>query len=177
MEERGLSGRGLNECGPIAAFLAEDHRRLDALLRSALAEPDRVDHTAYDQFRAGLLRHIGMEEKILVPAAHRWRGGNPLPMAATLRLDHGAIASLLMPTPTAAIIKTLRSILGGHNTIEEGPGGLYESCDILAGAEAEPILIRLHAAPALSVMPYSDTATVLSTVRRAVERAGYRFEE
>ena len=172
MEERGRSGRG-----PIAALLAEDHRRLDALLQSALAEADRVDHTAYDQFRAGILRHIGMEEKILVPAVHRSRGGNSLPMASALRLDHGAIASLLMPTPTAAIIKMLRGILGEHNTIEEGPGGLYEICDTLAGAEAEPILIRLHAAPVLRVMPYSDTETVLSTVRRAVERAGYQFEE
>jgi hypothetical protein len=172
MEERGQNGRG-----PIAALLAEDHRRLDALLLSALAEADRVDHAAYDQFRAGILRHIGMEEKILVPAAQRWRGGKPLPMAAALRLDHGAIASLLMPTPTAGIIKTLRSILGRHNTIEEGSGGLYDICDTLAGPEAEQILTQLHAAPALRVMPYSDTATVLSTVRRAVERAGYRFEE
>jgi hypothetical protein len=65
--------------GPVASFLAGDHVRLDALLRRATA-PRAIDEAAYAEFRAGLLRHIGMEEKILLPAAHsapaaagRWR--------------------------------------------------------------------------------------------------------
>ena len=49
-------------------FLAADHVRLDGLLTVARAG-DRIDADAYEQFRAGLLRHIGMEEKILLPAA------------------------------------------------------------------------------------------------------------
>jgi hypothetical protein len=51
-----------------------------------------------------------MEEKILLPAARRWNGGQPLSIAAKLRLDHGAIAALLMPTPTTDIIATLHRI-------------------------------------------------------------------
>ncbi len=163
--------------GPITRFLAEDHRRLDGLLQSAVADIDQVDHAAYDRFRAGLLRHIGMEEKILLPAAQRWHGGKPLPVAAKLRLDHGAIACLLMPTPTAAIIAMLRGILADHNELEEGLDGLYETCDVLAAAETEPIVARLEAAPEVQVMPYSDTTTVINTVCRAVERAGYHFKK
>ena len=87
--------------GPLRRFLTEDHQRLDRLLQAALTDDHRVDAAAYHQFRAGLLRHIGMEEKILLPAAQRLRGGEPLPLAAKLRLDHGALAALLMPTPTA----------------------------------------------------------------------------
>ena len=49
--------------------------------------------------------------------------------AAKLRLDHGAFAALLVPTPTPAIIAALRAILGAHNVVEEGPGGVYECCD------------------------------------------------
>jgi hypothetical protein len=64
-----------------------------------------------------------MEEKILLPAAQRLRGGQPLSIATKPRLDHGAIASLLMPPPTAAVIATIRAVLKVHNTIEEGPGG------------------------------------------------------
>lgn len=172
-----MERRERNGVGPITTFLVEDHRRLDALLQSAVSDPNQVDRTTYDQFRAGLLRHIGMEEKILLPAAQRWRGGKPLPVAAKLRLDHGAIACLLMPTPTAAIIAMLRGILADHNEIEEGPDGLYETCDALAAAEAEPIVARLEAAPEVQVMPYSDTTTVINTVCRAVERAGYHFKE
>src|SRR5581483_6857560 len=48
-----------------------DHERLDALLRRAFASAGSVDSEAYDAFRRGLLRHIGMEEKILLPAAQR----------------------------------------------------------------------------------------------------------
>jgi hypothetical protein len=169
---------GENETAePITDFLLEDHRRLEALLRSAVAHANHVDQGAYDQFRAGLLRHIGMEEKILLPAAQRLRGGEPLPIAAKLRLDHGAIASLLMPPPTAAIIAKLRAVLKVHNTIEEGPGGLYETCDELAGSEAAQLLAKLQAAPEVTVLPGSDSPAVMPAVQRAVERAGYDFRE
>ena len=96
--------------GPLTGYLAEDHRRLDTLFQSASADPDHIDRAAYEQFRGGLLRHIGMEEKILLPAAQRLNGGTPLSMAAKLRRDHGALAALLMPTPTAAIINIPRII-------------------------------------------------------------------
>lgn len=161
------------KAGPITDFLLEDHRRLEALLQSAVAHADHVDQGAYDQFRAGLLRHIGMEEKILLPAAQRLQGGEPLPIASKLRLDHGAIASLLMPPPRAAIIAKLRAVLKVHNTIEEGPGGLYETCDELASAEAAQLLAKLQTAPELAVLPCSDSPVVMPAVQRALERAGY----
>ena len=61
--------------------------------------------------------------------------------------------------------------------MEEGPGGLYETCDELAGADAAQILAKLKAAPEVAVLPHSDTPTVMSTVRRAMERVGYTFRE
>ncbi len=162
--------------GPIASFLGEDHRRLDALLQSALEQPTRVNREGYDQFRAGLLRHIGLEEKILLPVVQRWRGGEPLPVAGKLRLDHGALATLLMPTPTTAILTTIRRLLTDHNAVEEGPGGVYALCDQLAGSEAESLLTVLRAAPSVAVMPHSDSPAVMTTLRRALERAGYYME-
>ena len=90
-------------------FFAADHRRLDTFLRRAMTDAEVIDRGAYAEFRAGLLRHIGMEEKILLPAAQRLGGGKPLAMAAKLRLDHGALAALLVPTPTPTIIAVLRA--------------------------------------------------------------------
>jgi len=78
-----MSLRENEKAGPITDFLLEDHRRLEALLQLAVAHADYVDQGAYDQFRAGLLRHIGREEKILLPAAQRLRDGEPLPIAST----------------------------------------------------------------------------------------------
>jgi hypothetical protein len=159
----------------VGRFLADDHDRLDALLARAKADPEAVDRAAYAEFRKGLLRHIGMEEKILLPAAQRGHGGEPLPVAARLRLDHGALASLLVPSPTAKIVAAIRHILGPHNEIEEQPGGVYETCERLAGAgaEGEELLARLRAAPEVPVHDHVDGERVMAAARRAVERAGY----
>ncbi|MDF0642609.1 MAG: hemerythrin domain-containing protein [Nitrospira sp.] len=161
--------------GPLGCYLTEDHRRLERLLQATATDSDKLDDSSYALFRAGLLRHIGMEEKILLTAVHRLRGGEPLPVAAKLRLDHGALAALLMPTPTGAIIATIRAILADHDQLEEGPGGVYEICDELAVSEAEQLLAKLRAAPEVSVMPHSDGPAVMHAVHRALERAGYRL--
>ena len=52
-------------------LLERDHARLDGLLRAA---GGNIDPVVYEEFRAGLLRHIGLEEKILLPAARRQGG-------------------------------------------------------------------------------------------------------
>lgn len=169
-EDRGAATRRV---GAIAALLTADHERLDALLRRAFSTPGAIDHDAYAAFRKGLLRHIGIEEKILLPAARRARDGEPLPSAARLRLDHGALAALLVPSPTAAIASAIRTILERHNALEEGPAGVYETCERLAGPEAEDLLAALGAAPEVSVNPHVDSPLVLEATRRALLRAGY----
>lgn len=162
--------------GPLAQFLSADHRRLDALLKSTASKMGQVNRKVYDQFRAGLLRHIGMEEKILFPAVQRQRGGDPLPIAAKLRLDHGALATLLMPSPTPAILAAIRRLLVDHNALEEGPDGVYDLCDQAAGTETESLLKALRDAPSVAVMPHSDSPAVMTTLRRALERAGYSMD-
>ena len=158
--------------GVVAAFLAADHARLDALLEGA-GQSDPIDWCDYVAFRAGLLKHIGMEEKILLPAAQAARGGRPLPVAAQLRLDHGALAALLVPTPSAAILRALRTILTAHNAIEEAPGGVYETCEQLLGADAGALLARLRAAGDVPLHPNVDGPRIMTAARRALDRAGY----
>jgi hypothetical protein len=159
--------------GTITRLLTADHERLDALLRRAFATPGTIDHEAYAAFRKGLLRHIGMEEKILLPSAERARGGEPLPCAPRLRLDHGALAALLVPSPTAAIGDAIRAILERHNALEEGPDGAYEACERLAGPGAEALLAALSAAPEVPVNRHTDSPLVVEAMRRALVRAGY----
>jgi hypothetical protein len=164
----------MNVPGPITRLLQADHERLGALLERAFAAPGAIDHGAYAAFRSGLLRHIGMEEKILLPAAQRARGGEPLPSAARLRLDHGALAALLVPPPSAAVGNAIRSILERHNAVEEGPEGAYEACEeLVGGAEAEALLAALTAMPEVRVSPHSDSPLVFAALRRALTRAGY----
>jgi len=140
--------------GPIERFMTDDHGELDQLLsRADAAEP--VDEATYADFREHLLRHIAMEEKVLLPFAKE-RRGEALPIAQQLRLDHGAIAKLLVPSPTHAICAELRALFVRHNPLEEGAGALYAICDELAGNEADAIVERLRAQPRVPVAKHYD---------------------
>jgi hypothetical protein len=136
-----------------------------------------IDLGRYAEFRRGLLRHIAIEEKILLPAAQRAQGGDPLAPAAGLRLDHGAIAALLVPTPTPAIVATMREILTTHNVLEEKPGGLYALCDCLLARDADAIVREMASYPNVPVSAHNDGPGVPPALRRALERAGYRLRD
>ncbi len=159
--------------GPIYRMLAGDHARMDELLDRAVADPVQIEFESYGEFRRALLKHIAMEEKILLPAAQRLNGDEPLAVAARLRLDHGAMAALLVPTPTPHVIGALKAILAIHNRLEEGAGGLYETCDRLAGEQAEQIVAQLRNAPGVPAAPFNDSPKVMPAARRALVRAGY----
>jgi hypothetical protein len=158
--------------GPLHRFFAADHRRLDRLLRRSIDEPGRVDLAPYGEFRAGILRHIGMEEKVLLPAARRARGGTPLEVASRLRVDHGAITALLVPTPTPRLVADLLSVLVPHNRREEEAGGVYDACDDALGpAEAARLAEELQAFPEVPLKPYNDAPSVARHVEENLARA------
>jgi hypothetical protein len=151
--------------------MAADHDRLDRLLERALSSADRFDLDAFEEFRVGLLRHIGIEEKLLLPDARRRRSGDPLPLAARLRVEHAAIASLLVPTPDRALVAELRTLLVPHNRIEEESGGVYELVEGLAGGEAAALLRRAQAAPPPPPARHFDGAGVVRTAVEALALA------
>ena len=163
--------------GPICRLLVADHRRLERLLDEAAAAGDVIEPAPYAAFRKGLLRHIGIEEKILLPAAQRARDGEPLAVAARLRLEHGAIAALLVPTPTPAIVAALRAILARHDALEEGPDGVYATCERLLGGTAGAVLGAIRGASDVPVSAHADGPRVMDAMARALARAGYDLRD
>jgi len=157
-------------------YLAHDHERLDAALQQTIRDPAHIDRSAYREFREGLLRHIGMEEKILFPAARTANAGTPLVSTAKLHLDHAALAALLVPTPTNSIIAAIRTVLAEHNPVEEDPGGVYEQCEQLFQANIDEILLRLKSAPAVTLADHVDNTTSMESARYALRKAGYRID-
>ena len=141
--------------GPIEKLLTADHAHLDELLASADGGGGWIDAPVYAKFRLGLLRHIAMEEKILLPFA-RAKNGQALSIAKKLRAEHGELASLLVPSPTPALCARLRVKLLEHNRVEEGADGLYALCDALAGKEAPELVARLRAQPEVPAAPHYD---------------------
>ena len=135
--------------GCIHDLLAQDHRHLDRLL--ARAGDSRA---AYDRFRASKLRHIAMEERILLPAARRANGGEPIAEAEQLRVDHGRIASLLTVVPTARTVAGIAAILATHERLEEP---VYAACELLLGAAGcADVLRALRDHPSIRVTPIPE---------------------
>jgi hypothetical protein len=108
----------------ICRYLADDHRRLDALPERAMSDPENIDAAAYAQFRSGLLKHIGVEEKMFLP-----RGTKATPRRTASRRAQTAPRSRRVgcaagPSPTAPVVAAIRVIFNVHNPIEEEPGGM-----------------------------------------------------
>jgi hypothetical protein len=163
--------------GALNKFFTEDHRRLESLLEQAFIQSDHVDEVAYIKFRTGLLKHIGQEEKILIPALNKIHENQLYPPAAKLRLEHGAIAALLVLPPSAKIKNVLLGILQHHNVREESEKGLYTDCDCLLVDAVETMLDKVHHYPDVPVMHYNNTQHAHDAARRAVTRAGYDFDQ
>lgn len=155
----------------ITEYLLRDHQRLRALLERARAA-DPLDEEAFAAFRAGLLRHIAIEEKLLWPAARRARGDRPLEQARALRIEHAALGSLLVPTPDAALCDEIRSLLGAHDAREEGEGGVYTECEhLLSAAESAQLAERAASFRQIRAAPYYDGPAAHRTAASALAAA------
>lgn len=161
---------------PLYDFFTNDHHRLEALLDKATEKKGEVNQEIYHQFRTGLLKHIKMEEKVLFPAAVRANNGEPLPLAAKLRLDHGAITSLMVVPPTDDVIKVLRTVLDQHDELEEAPGGMYDVCEQLTSGETQELLEVLKSTGEVPVHHFNTADYALAAAKRALARAGFDFD-
>ena len=158
--------------GKLSAFMTAQHRELDNLLLQVGSDGASLDSRAYQSFRELLLRHIRIEERILLPMAERKQGA-ALPIAARLRLDHGALAALVMLPPSSRAFRALRALLDAHNPLEESEDGAYARCEGLAGAEMDELLVQIETAPPVPVSPWIDDARIIATAKRALARAGH----
>lgn len=161
--------------GALSDYFLADHKRLAALLdRAADGE---VNEKVYGELRAGLFAHIAMEERCVLPAIVEAKGGRPLLTARRVRAEHRAIRALLVLPSTRGTIGLLRRVLIQHETLEDGPGGLYESCEAFLGPRADEVLSRCRAfrpepalAPAASENAFDDAI-------RALSAAGFQASE
>lgn len=162
---------------PLYDFFTNDHRRIEDLLVKATEKGGDIENEYYHQFRTGLLKHIKMEEKILFPAAQKANGGVPLPLAAKLRLDHGAITALMVVPPTPDVIKVIWHVMEIHDKLEEEPGGMYDVCEKLAKEETQAILKELENTTEVPVHPHNRADYALKAARNALLRAGFDYDE
>lgn len=162
---------------PLHQFFTEDHHRIDRLLNKATEQPGEIDMNYYHQFRTGLLRHIKMEEKTLFPAAKKTNQAVMQQLIPRYRLEHGALTALMVPPPTESLVQVIRYVLEKHDLAEEEPGGLYDVCEALTHGQTQELLDQLAAVEEVPVHPPNPAPIAIESARRALERAGYNFDE
>ena len=162
---------------PLHHFFTEDHHRIETFLNKATEKEGEIEMNNFHKFRTQLLRHIKMEEKILFPAAKKVNLEVMQELIPRFRLEHGALTALLVPPPTADIIKVIRFVLDKHDLAEEEPGGLYDICEALTQGQTAELLIQLPKTEEVPVHPPNPAAIAMESARRALIRAGYDFDE
>ena len=155
-------------------YLTADHRRLEALLDDAL-RGETIDLDMYDRFRIGLLRHIAIEETIVLPMVREHNGG--FFADRQLHSEHGAIAALLVPPPTAELVRVLRALLEKHNLLEETHRTLYDVLDNCCRERQPELLDRMREHPEPPLSRNINNPAGLDPARRAVARAGYDYDK
>lgn len=158
--------------GDLYNYFFGDHRELEEALAQAVAS-EAIDTVAYGKFRTGLLRHIALEEKILLPALESVTKDRMKSVLDQIHADHGAIAALLVPPPTHGIVRAIRHILELHNVLEESPEGLYDVCEHLPETTVAEIVTKARSAPPVRVQPHNAGPGVIDATKRALQRAGY----
>lgn len=143
---------------PVSGFYCDDHRRLDRLWERI--ENDRGTgpaeiRTEFEEFRAGLERHMEWEELLLFPLLEKAGAPDMQSRADLLCWEHrhlrlwlARVAENLDRTDDAANLErqAFRGLLAGHNDFEERL--VYPSLETAATAEQRRLLWERMGAPA-----------------------------
>lgn len=161
----------------IHLYFEKDHQRLDDLFEQATSNINAIDLDLYQEFRTGLLTHIKMEEKILFKMAQIENRNQPLPLASQLRLEHGALTTLMVCFPSPEVIFVIRYLLEKHNFIEEKNNGMYDQCSEIIKNKHEELFAQLDTTTPVPIHPINTHPKALMAAKKALKRAGYDFDE
>ncbi len=151
--------------------LTRDHVAIPRMLDRCLLPSGAVDLRRFDEFRRFALRHVMIEERVLMPLLERRLGRAPAFQNA-MRKDHEAIAALCVPTPDPEWIGDLRELMTYHNQVEEQPGGFYALFDQHLAAEEKAVEAAFAALPALVLPPLQRGPQVGELLREVLRQLG-----
>jgi len=155
-------------------FLTQTHEQLRDLLSKSLSiQGVQIEH--YETFRTELLKHIGVEEHIVLPLVEE-RSPQRFFALRQIRLEHKAIGVLLALPPTGEIITVLRNLLKKHDFLEETPDTLYDILDECCVADQPELLERIKDYPGLPLSEIVSGTPTIDDAKRAIYSAGYTWE-
>lgn len=159
----------------IVRVMDNQHRRIEWLLTESLGDGDQraLDLAAYTAFRETMLRHIGIEEKLLLAGLREAQV--QFAPAWAIHRDHAALASLMSAEPDLALALEVARLVDTHMTLEEGPQGLFSVCARSLSEEA--LVVGAHAYPEVKPAPWSKAEWLPRTVQAALELAEGRLPD
>ncbi len=152
----------------------EEHLALAAQLRAATGAGGEVDLEAWTSFRKALVRHLAIEERIIVPMLEARRAPELLATRSELAHDHAALMTLLVPAPNPIWLTDLAERLAHHVAAEEGPGGLYELLDRHLASSARELLEAARSLRTIELGPPAEGAATGVAVSLALAAVGLR---
>lgn len=155
----------------ISHVLTAQHAQLRAELVGCFVGPAGLDVERFDVFRHSLLRHISIEEQVVMPALLAVLGAPP-GFRNGLRKDHAGIAALCVPLPEREWLENLRDLLDEHYRAEEEPGGLFDLCDRHLGARRDDVLAAIERHPAVTLAPFRRGRPVRDQLRTVLLATG-----
>ncbi len=155
--------------------LIHEHQELLALLHRCVSAAGALNLRLYDEFRLRQLRHLAVEEKVLLPML-RERGALPAAFHNGLRKDHEAVVVLCLTAPNPDFVRDLYELLAWHHKVEEEPGGVYQLFDQQVGddPEVDRALARL---PPVTLPPYATGDKVPGLLRQVMRELGVAGDE
>lgn len=150
--------------------LLEDHASNQGKLQACVRADGTVDLERFNEFRHGLLRHIAIEETLVMPALARILGAEPV-MRKAQRREHAGIAALCVPTPSLEWIEDLRELLAHHQRVEEAPDSLH---DLVAQhlADDEALLEAVKSFPRLTLPDFAHGPRVKALLQQVMVLVG-----
>lgn len=150
--------------------LVREHDEFLRLLDGCLTDERAVDLRRFEEFRRRQLRHVALEERVLMPALARRLGAPPV-FQNGLRKDHASVAALCVAEPNPDFLVDLRELLAWHNRGEEAPGGLYALCGEHLGGDSALDEEAAKLAP-LVLPPYGSGPSVVDVLREVMRAIG-----
>ncbi len=155
--------------------LQHEHAELIALLDRCVEPSGGVNLRAFDEFRRRQLRHLAIEEKVVMPALARRKKLVPAFQNA-LRKDHESIVVLCVTSPNPDFVRDLKELIAWHQRVEEQPGGLYDLFDRFVGDDPQ-VATALAQLPPVALPPLASGKEVAQVLRQLMRELGLSAEE
>ncbi len=148
--------------------LLREHRELLAMIAACTPRDGEVDLQAFDRYRLRQLRHVAIEEKVLLPVLAGRASLSPA-FQNGLRKDHEAIVVLCVTAPDPDFVHDLQEFISWHQRVEEQPGGLFDLYDQQVGDDrgVDKALAQL---PAIALPSFATGAGVSVVVQQTLRQ-------